>query len=907
MGTRLLAACHETGEGVGDAERTAPRTPGEWRSHFGEILDEIADGMTIVGEDCRIQSANRAAETIFGVGRGSLIGKRCDDPALGLSEADGSPAPSERLDCCRKLQAGEAMPPTEEMIRRPDGSSVTVLSRAAPLRDVETGRFLGIVHSFTDITERKMAENALRDSEARYRRFIEASQEGVWAQDAEFRTTFVNDEMARMLGHRPEDMLGRHVVDFMFDEDMDAFRKRMRRRRKGEPSRYEQRLKRADGSPVWFRFSATPVLDRSGKFAGSFAMLTDITENKEAERVASENEEYTASLLRLYALLGRADSYSAILAALLSEVPTIVGYAGVGFGVMHEDGHSMMMLDVRGASIEKAAESILQLGGRYETGTAAEKFVRIPISGDPMMEELAEGTHIVVVEDAPTDPRTNKQVVAVGHNRTIVNVPLVLAGEILGTMVMGTFGEEGVRPPTPRQLDYLSTLANHVAVAVDRVQFLTERSRAEEALRESEERYRSLVDASPDAIVVYRRGTVIFANPAAAQVFGGPGRSSADVVGRQVIDFVHPDSRTVVGKRMLRMQQERKPLPPIEEKYVRLDGHEMIVDLAAMPVDWEGEPAVQIVARDITERKKAEEQLRALNAELEQRVQLRTSELETANEELASINEDLRTTNVEVRTTNDKLTQRNEEIAEINRRLDVATRAKSEFLANMSHELRTPLNSVLGFSSVLLQGLAGPVNEEQRRQLSMVNNAGKHLLGLINQVLDLAKVESGQLQLAVAEFDLSEFMEGVCQTVAPLAVEKKIDLICEPPKELTTMCSDRMRVEQVLINLLGNAVKFTEHGSVTLHARRADDAVVFEISDTGPGIAPDDLARVFDEFYQVPPAGVAKASGTGLGLTISKRLVDLLRGSIEVRSTVGKGSTFTVRIPVDEDRHAARS
>ena len=156
-------------------------------------------------------------------------------------------------------------------------------------------------------------------------------------------------------------------------------------------------------------------------------MLTDITEAKEAERIRRENEEYNASLLRLYELLGRADSYSAILAALLTEIPKTLGYAGVGLGVMQEDGDSMMMLDVRGDSMRKAVEGILRLGDRYRIETPTEEFVRIPVTGDPMMEELAEGTHIVVVEDALTDPRTNKEIVNAIRNRTIINVPLVLA------------------------------------------------------------------------------------------------------------------------------------------------------------------------------------------------------------------------------------------------------------------------------------------------------------------------------------------------------------------------------------------------------------------------------------------------------------------------------------------------
>ncbi len=264
--------------------------------------------------------------------------------------------------------------------------------------------------------------------------------------------------------------------------------------------------------------------------------------------------------------------------------------------------------------------------------------------------------------------------------------------------------------------------------------------------------------------------------------------------------------------------------------------------------------------------------------QLDERVRQRTAELAAASLDLTQANMGLEAT----------ITQ-----------LDEAMRAKSEFLASMSHELRTPLNSILGFSGVLLLGLAGPLNEEQARQLTMVRNAGRHLLGLVNEVLDLAKIESGQLQPSIAPFDVGELVKRVGETVQPLGDEKDLKVTCIGPKKPVTMWSDSMRVEQVLINLLGNAVKFTDRGSVTISAEREDDSVAFTLSDTGRGIPNEDLARVFDEFYQVTPADGGKSSGTGLGLPVSKRLAAMLGGTISVRSQVGVGSTFSLRLPID--------
>jgi signal transduction histidine kinase len=229
-------------------------------------------------------------------------------------------------------------------------------------------------------------------------------------------------------------------------------------------------------------------------------------------------------------------------------------------------------------------------------------------------------------------------------------------------------------------------------------------------------------------------------------------------------------------------------------------------------------------------------------------------------------------------------------------------RLKSSFLANMSHELRTPLNSILGFADVMLEELDGPLTENMNNDLLLIQKNGKHLLHLINDILDMAKIESGKLNLIIEEFNLFEIMEDVNSITSSLANEKNLALYIEPDSDHEVMVNaDRTRLRQVLINLVNNAIKFTEKGSISLHARRTDHNVLITVKDTGIGIPPDQLESVFQEFTQVDSSTTRKVGGTGLGLPISRRLIEMHGGRLWAESTgnLGEGSTFYVFMPIE--------
>ncbi len=237
------------------------------------------------------------------------------------------------------------------------------------------------------------------------------------------------------------------------------------------------------------------------------------------------------------------------------------------------------------------------------------------------------------------------------------------------------------------------------------------------------------------------------------------------------------------------------------------------------------------------------------------------------------------------------------ELALAKDRAESADRIKSAFLATMSHELRTPLNSIIGFTGILLQGMVGPLNGEQAKQLGMVKQSASHLLSLISDVLDISKIEAGQMKVDLAPADLGCLVAKVAQAVGPLAEKKGITLTVEAPATLGEVVTDARRTEQVLLNLLGNAVKFTERGSVTLSCAAGGGWVTFLVRDTGPGIPPGQMGLIFEPFHQIDTGLARKYEGTGLGLSICKRLVDLMGGEIWVESETGKGSAFGFRLP----------
>jgi PAS domain S-box-containing protein len=371
-------------------------------------------------------------------------------------------------------------------------------------------------------------------------------------------------------------------------------------------------------------------------------------------------------------------------------------------------------------------------------------------------------------------------------------------------------------------------------------------------VRESHSRFRELVEAAPDAILeVDDLGHIVLVNEEAERLFRS-GRE--ELVGRLIEDLI-PErfrSKHATHRDQYGAGPVKRPMGLGLDLWARRsDGSEFPVDIKLSPLETEAGLRVMCIVRDITDRKAAEEQIRALNQRLEQR----------------------------------------------NREVERANQLKTEFLASMSHELRTPLNSIIGFSDLLSEVKTGELNEKQKRFVERISEGARHLSLLINDILDISKIEAGRIDLCIQQFAVEPSIQEILLSVRPIADSKKLTLAAEIDPALAIQ-ADQTRFRQVIYNLLSNALKFTpEGGKVTIEASAADDFLRVRVTDTGVGIPPEEISHIFEKFHQAGPTTKGIREGTGLGLAITKRLVELHGGTIAVDSELGKGSQFTVVLP----------
>ena len=377
-------------------------------------------------------------------------------------------------------------------------------------------------------------------------------------------------------------------------------------------------------------------------------------------------------------------------------------------------------------------------------------------------------------------------------------------------------------------------------------------------LTRAERRFRELLEAAPDAIIeIDREGRVILLNAVTEKMFGY-GRE--ELLGKSMDVLLPEHLRAGHGKHRANYWAHPVTRPMGIDLALlgqRNDGSTFPVEISLSPVHSEDGMRVTAVIRDITDRKQAEDKLRALREEYTRELELRNEEIEQAN------------------------------------------RLKSEFLANMSHELRTPLHTVIGFSELLIEEVKGPLNEDQKRFLNHIRKDANHLLALINEVLDLSKIEAGHVKLSRESLDLAAVVEDALSSIRTACAEKSIALTTSVAVGRPVV-ADRLRLRQIFYNLLSNALKFTpDGGSILVKAEMTEDFAWISVSDTGIGIPPEEHESIFDKFHQVGAATSGMREGTGLGLPITKRLVEEHGGKIRVDSEPGRGSRFSFTIPID--------
>ncbi len=418
-------------------------------------------------------------------------------------------------------------------------------------------------------------------------------------------------------------------------------------------------------------------------------------------------------------------------------------------------------------------------------------------------------------------------------------------------------------------------ILNYVAQNLSRI---IEKIQSENDLKESEEKYRNLVQNIGDGIIIVDlKENILFCNPVASKIFG---LKDTELVGKNLSEFVDKQRFELIKNETKKRRRGEKSV--YEMVINRPDHRKRYLQVNATPMYKDGKIIGNLgIIRDETERKKYEQQIKQKNEEL----QAAEEELQASNEELHFVNQSLE--------------QNNKELKKAKEKAESADRLKTAFLANMSHEIRTPMNSILGFSQLLKEKKSD--KEKQERFIDIININGKQLITIIDDIIDFSKIESNQLEIVNYEVDIHKMLDDIYESFAnKIETEKPVihfELIKPDGKKLI-INTDEQRITQIISNLLGNAIKFTSKGKILLGCEKHEDHLLFFVKDTGIGIAGDKKEIIFERFRQADDSYTRKFGGTGLGLTICKKLTELLGGEIGVESVLGSGSKFYFTIPV---------
>lgn len=769
----------------------------------------------------------------------------------------------------------------------------------------EPRTFLSVIR---DITDRVMAEKELRRQEARLRLLFQSMHDSVFVIDADGRIT----EVAQTgKGEMPsgETYLGEQLQRFVPPDTARALEESFERLKAGSQLETLEFAVTVEDEQRWFSSITSKVQSEEGEPDQFLSVVRDITERVRIEQALRNEEQFVNAIfenspvaLQVYDEHGFSLRMNEAQRKLMGMPAT---WHGVGqFNILTDpfavkSGLSEYFERAYAGEIVEVPEFELNLDDESNVWSVERSSKWMERQLFPLRDAEDRVTAVVSFARDVTDRKQAELATDIERQRAediVSAIPDVLLGLDENGLVLDS------RCPAGHRLEHMSQVARHrhfwgyldstslpearsllnavretgnagdlrvladwtgemrwyelrVSRAADG--FLMMVRDIQDAKDLEDERDRLFMESIDLLATTDAHGRFVRVNPAYEKTLG---YAASEMMGKSIVDYVHPSDRETTLERV--RESWGRPLRDLQARVVSRDGSIRWISWNISPTN--DERMAYSVGRDITSQKRMEFALRKLNEGLEQKT---------------------------------------EEAIELAQRAEASAKAKSEFLANMSHEIRTPMNGVIGMTGLLLET---KLDEEQRDYVETVHTSAEALLKVINEILDFSKIESGKMTLDIVEFDLRTEMEDVAELLAPVAHKKGVEfaVAVEPPQFARMLKGDPGKLRQVLINLAGNALKFTEEGEVCLHAFIGEDRdgripLTIDVRDTGIGIPPERQAAVFESFTQADGSSTRKYGGTGLGLTISSQIVEMMGGTISVRSEVGVGSTFSIQLELE--------
>jgi len=772
-----------------------------------------------------------------------------------------------------------------------DNGKVVWMNSLGSAQLLEDGNYL-MSGTTTNVTDRKLAENKVVENEEKLRLLIEHSPAALLMLDSNMRHIAVTQKWLDESHLTGQDIIGRSHYETHLNVREDI-KEAHQRALKGETvHKDEDAIELPDGTIVWSRWEVRPWKEADGSIGGIIIFAENITERKEAEEKIKRNEEKYRELfeqsndaillLRYGGIIQELNSKALEIfecteeelqgMSIIELVPPEMKEKAVEYLKLFRKGElnrftfkaitfKKNILDVEvSAKILEGQDNISQLVIKDITARkkALEKLKRneekyralFEQSNDAIFLNRTDGTIVDVNEKACemfgyTKKEFKKMNVADLHSPNHIDPGKLGIKNFKETGVASLYtqyqkanGEIFDAEVNAKIIEGEEDLAQGI------VKDISERKKAEEEIIRSEMKYRALFEKSNDAVLIHDlTGKVLDVNDKACEMFG---YAKEELMKINIIDLIVPDDAEKSIESMFKIKENKTWRN--ETRMFRSDGSIIHLDVNGSLIEAQ-QNIIQAVGRDITDRIKAEEDM--VRAKIE---------------------------------------------------AETASRAKSDFLATMSHELRTPLNSIIGFSDIMLDGLTGNLGDKQEHYVQHISQSGHHLLSLINDILDISKIEAGKMELYMDMVDIAKAVSEIVTITESLASRKNITVDVQIPDEIPLITVDRSKLKQIMYNLLGNAIKFTDNdGNVHIEVTNNDEYMTMSITDTGIGISPDDQNKLFKPFSQIDTSISRRYEGTGLGLALVKELIELHGGRIWVESEPGKGSTFSFELPIKPD------